>query len=94
MTTGESSGRKNRSEPVLYGIVRFQPGGEQRVQDTVITFRSAAAADTFAVERGWSDYQVTPLRFLVEDEPPEGGMWMVHGEKLQHLVARRAGRAR
>jgi hypothetical protein len=54
---------------VLFGVVRFEPGGERRVSETVITFCSAGAADRFARDQGWDDYQVTPLRFFVNTAP-------------------------
>ncbi|KLL09541.1 hypothetical protein FrCorBMG51_24195 [Protofrankia coriariae] len=52
--------------PVLYGVVRFEPGEERRVRDTTIAFDSPASAELFAVESGWSDFQVTPLFFFVD----------------------------
>ncbi len=62
----EDSGTDTRT-PVLWGVVRFEPGAERRVRDTMITFDSAASADLFAIENGWHDYQVTPLFFFVEN---------------------------
>lgn len=79
-------------DAVLFGVVRFEAGGSRRVRDTVITFRSAADADSFAVERGWSDYQVTPLRFFVEERSAGQGDWMMIGGKVEHLVRRHRGR--
>ncbi|MCK9896168.1 hypothetical protein [Frankia sp. AgB32] len=54
-------------ETVVYGVVRFTPGGHRQVLDIVITFASAAAADGFATERGWADYEVAPARFFVHE---------------------------
>ncbi|WP_241255547.1 hypothetical protein [Candidatus Protofrankia californiensis] len=73
--TVTSSGARNGVEdrgtdtraPALWGVVRFEPGEERRVRDTMITFDSAASADLFAIEHGWHDYQVTPLFFFVEN---------------------------
>jgi hypothetical protein len=53
----------------VYGVVRFEPGPERLVRDTVITFESARAADSYAVAQGWDDYAVCALRFLI-DRPP------------------------
>jgi hypothetical protein len=67
-------GGGGEADAVLFGIVRFEPGGGRRVRDTVITFDSPAAADLFAIEQGWSDeYEVCPLRFFVHElRPPTG----------------------
>ncbi|WP_462184058.1 hypothetical protein [Frankia sp. AgKG'84/4] len=59
--------RYREQEAVLYGVVRFTPGGDRQVLDIVITFASAAAADGFATERGWADYEVAPARFFVHE---------------------------
>ncbi len=59
--------RYREQEAVLYGVVRFTPGGDRQVLDLVITFASAAAADGFATERGWADYEVAPARFFVHE---------------------------
>jgi len=54
---------------VVYGIVRFAPGGDRQVLDIVITFATAAAADDYAAGLGWSDYEVAPARFFVRERP-------------------------
>ncbi|KPM54694.1 hypothetical protein ACG83_14585 [Frankia sp. R43] len=81
-------------DAVLFGVVRFEEDGSGRVRDTVITFRSARDAEAFARDRCWTRFQVTPLRFFVEEKPAELGDWMVLGGHLDHLVTRRAGRYR
>ncbi|MCK9899099.1 hypothetical protein CC117_02675 [Parafrankia colletiae] len=82
------------AEPVLFGVVRFEEDGSGRVRDTVITFRSAEDAEAFARDRCWTRYQVSALRFFVEEKPAELGDWMVLGNQLDHLVTRRARRHR
>lgn len=52
---------------VVYGVVRFTPGGNRQVADVVITFASASAADAFAAEQGWPEYEVAPVRFFVHE---------------------------
>ncbi|MCL9761180.1 hypothetical protein MXD95_018410 [Frankia sp. AiPa1] len=64
MTT-RAAERERRA--VVYGVVRFVPGGDRQVLDIVITFPTAAAADVFATERGWSDYMIAPARFFVHE---------------------------
>ncbi len=85
----EPSGNRGMASAVAFGVVRFEPGGGGLVRDTVLTFPSAADADRFASDRGWSDYQVCPLRFLTESPPGSAAGWMVPGGPLEHLVARR-----
>ncbi len=76
--------------PLLFGIVRFEPGETRQVRDTVITFNSPAAADLFAIEQGWHDYQVTPLRFFVHDTRPPAMDWT----RFDDLVTRFADHRR
>ncbi|ABD10516.1 hypothetical protein ThrDRAFT_02310 [Frankia casuarinae] len=78
--------------PPLFGIVRFEPGGDRRVRDTVITFPGATAADLFAIEQGWHDYQVTSLRFFVHDVRPAAVDWTRY--RSDDLAARFADRRR
>lgn len=54
---------------VVYGLVRFEPGPGRMVRHVLVTFESAQAADLFAIENGWPDYQVTPIHFLVDQVP-------------------------
>jgi hypothetical protein len=61
--TGEDTDDQNS---VLYGVVRFEPGEDRRVRDTTIVFDAPAAAELFAVDSGWCDYQVVPV-FVVVD---------------------------
>ncbi|SNQ50662.1 conserved hypothetical protein [Frankia canadensis] len=61
---------RDREQPaVVYGIVRFAPGGDRQVLDIVITFATAAAADGYAAGQGWADYEVAPARFFVRERP-------------------------
>ncbi|WP_231861558.1 MULTISPECIES: hypothetical protein [Frankia] len=85
----EPSGNRDDANAVAFGVVRFESGGGGLVRDTVLTFPSAADADRFASDRGWSDYQVCPLRFLTESAAESAAGWMVPGGPLEHLVARR-----
>ncbi|MCM3923096.1 hypothetical protein ND748_15670 [Frankia sp. AiPs1] len=60
--------RRDHDRPaVVYGVVRFAPGGSRQVADVVITFVSASAADDFAAEQGWPEYEVAPVRFFVHE---------------------------
>ncbi len=60
--------RRDHDRPaVVYGVVRFAPGGNRQVTDVVITFVSASAADDFAAEQGWPEYEVAPVRFFVHE---------------------------
>jgi uncharacterized repeat protein (TIGR03917 family) len=65
------SGEQNNGNAgaVLFAVVRREPGGGNLVRDAVVSFESPVAADLFAVEAGWSDYQVCELRFLVDELP-------------------------
>ncbi|MCK9903176.1 hypothetical protein CC117_09740 [Parafrankia colletiae] len=49
-------------EQTVFGLVRFD-GDSQRVREIVVAFESAAAADRFAREIGWSEYSVGPVCF-------------------------------
>jgi hypothetical protein len=49
---------------VLYGVVRFHAGSDRAVRDTVVTFATAEAAELFALENGWDDYEVSPIWFF------------------------------
>ncbi|KPM54777.1 hypothetical protein ACG83_15200 [Frankia sp. R43] len=84
------SGSGGEPGPVLFGVVRFEAGGDRRVQDTVITFNEPTAADLFAIEHGWHDYQVTPLRFFVHDLRPQA----VDLARFDDLATRFADRRR
>lgn len=86
---GKLSTDRGMTEAVAFGVVRFEAGGSGLVRDTVLTFSSAADADRFAVDRGWSDYQVCPLRFLTESPPDPAAGWMVSGGPLDQVVSRR-----
>ncbi|WP_163551162.1 hypothetical protein [Candidatus Frankia alpina] len=59
--------RDHDQSAVVYGVVRFAPGGNRQVADVMITFVSASAADDFAAEQGWPEYEVAPLRFFVHE---------------------------
>ncbi|WP_232291743.1 hypothetical protein [Frankia sp. QA3] len=59
--------RDHDQPAVVYGVVRFAPGGNRQVADVVITFASASAADAFAAEQGWPEYEVAPVRFFVHE---------------------------
>ncbi|WP_322751211.1 MULTISPECIES: hypothetical protein [unclassified Frankia] len=78
--------------PVLYGVVRFEPGEERRVRDTTITFDSAASAELFAVESGWDDYQVCPLFFFVDTATAPAAGRVLLGAALARSVHRAGGR--
>ncbi len=75
---------------VLYGVVRFEQGDERRVRDTTITFDSPAAAELFAVESGWHDFQVTPLFFFVDNATAPAGR-MLLGAALARSMRRAGG---
>ncbi len=77
---------------VLYGVVRFEPGGDRRVRDTTITFDSPAAAELFAVESGWHDYQVCPLFFFVDTATAPAAGRMLLGAALARSVRQAGGR--
>jgi len=72
MTVDDGGG--GSAAPLVFGIVRFAPGGERRIVDTIITFESAASADSYARARGWADYAVTGVRFFLDLplRPPVG----------------------
>jgi hypothetical protein len=75
------------ASPVLFGIARFG-GGE--VRDVVIPFETSESAESVAVEKGWSDYEVCRLRFFVrEASPPADSRRLFDGE-----LARAAERTR
>jgi hypothetical protein len=82
-------GKGDEPDAVLFGVVRFEPGGDRRVADTMITFDSPTAADLFAIEHGWSDYQVTPLRFFVTEIRPPAGSRMYLDAVLARMVESR-----
>jgi uncharacterized repeat protein (TIGR03917 family) len=50
--------------PVLFGVARFELG---EVRDVLIPFETAESAEAVAVEKGWSNYEVCPLRFVVRE---------------------------
>ncbi|WP_322756428.1 hypothetical protein [Frankia sp. Cas3] len=77
---------------VLYGVVRFEPGDDRRVRDTTITFDSPAAAELFAVESGWHDYQVCPLFFFVNTVTAPATGRMLLGAALARSVRQAGGR--
>ncbi|WP_250289495.1 hypothetical protein [Frankia sp. CiP1_Cm_nod1] len=92
-TTGPADDGNAEERPsVLYGVVRFEPGGERRVRDTTITFDSAASAEVFAVESGWHDYQVTPLFFFVDRVTAPAAGRLLLGAALARSVRRAGGR--
>lgn len=69
-----ASGNGAKPDAVVFGVVRFEAGGDRQITDAVITFDSPGSADVFAIEQGWQDYQVTPLQFVATDlRPPTGG---------------------
>ncbi|WP_322761276.1 hypothetical protein [Frankia sp. Cr2] len=87
-----TSGDGGERLPVLYGVVRFEPGDERRVRDTTITFDSPAAAELFAVESGWHDYQVCPLFFFVDTATAPAAGRVLLGAALARSVRRAGGR--
>ncbi|ONH37512.1 hypothetical protein BL254_03335 [Protofrankia sp. BMG5.30] len=84
---GEGEGRS----AVLYGVVRFESGDERRVRDTTITFDSPAAAELFALESGWHDFQVTPLFFFVDSVTAPAAGRMLLGAALARSMRRAGG---
>ncbi len=84
--TADSGGHERT--PVLWGVVRFEPGEERRVRDTTITFDSAGAAELFALEQGWGDYQITPLLFFVDAVVPPPGSRLVLDAALARSMRR------
>jgi hypothetical protein len=80
------------SDAVLYGVARFAPDEGRMVEETVITFDSPASADLFAIERGWSDYQVTPLRFFISPVFPQAGSHLYLDAALSRAAGRNGGR--
>ncbi len=85
-------GNADERLPVLYGVVRFEPGDERRVRDTTITFDSPAAAELFATESGWHDYQVCPLFFFVDAATAPAAGRVLLGAALARSVRRAGGR--
>ncbi len=83
----------DRRSGLLFGAVRFEPGGNGLIREAVVAFRSAADADRYATEQGWAEHQVCLLRFLVGAPPADNG-WMVHNGALEHLPVRRQRRVR
>ncbi|EFC83294.1 hypothetical protein [Parafrankia sp. EUN1f] len=75
--------------PLLFGVVRFEAGGDRLVRDTVITFNEPTTADLFAIENGWHDYQVTPLRFFVHDLRPPALDWTRFDDLTTRFAVRR-----
>ncbi len=90
--TGTVDGGRDGRTPLLYGVVRFEPGEERRVRDTTITFDSPGSAELFAVEQGWHDYQVTPLFFFVDNVATPAGSRMLLDGALARAVRRAGGR--
>lgn len=90
MTPAEenATGRGDDRDALLFGAVRFEAGGSGLIRETVVAFRTAADADRYATEHGWSGHQVCPLRFLVSG-PLSGDGFMVHGGVYESLSARR-----
>lgn len=85
MITFDAGGGEDPGRP-LFGLVRFEPGEERRVRDTLISFDTATAADLLVIRERWTDdYQVTQLRFVVPEElrPPAGARL-----PLDNMVAR------
>lgn len=83
-TSGASGGRPpltTNPAPVLYGVVVYAAGAIRDVVETLISFSSPDAAHTFARERGWDDYAVTPLRFFADRRlsPPAGSRLYLDG---------------
>jgi uncharacterized repeat protein (TIGR03917 family) len=73
--------------PVLFGIARFG-GGD--VQEVLIPFETPTDAERVAADKGWSNYEVCPLRFFVrEARPPAEIRRLFDGE-----LARAAERTR
>ncbi|WP_165486224.1 hypothetical protein [Frankia sp. Cppng1_Ct_nod] len=87
-----ADGDRHERMPVLWGVVRFEPGDGRRVRDTTITFDSAGSAELFALEQGWGDYQITPLFFFVENVVPPAGSRMVLDAALTRTIRRAGGR--
>ncbi|WP_242606221.1 hypothetical protein [Protofrankia symbiont of Coriaria ruscifolia] len=85
-------GASDERMPVLYGVVRFEPGDERRVRDTTITFDSPASAELFAIESGWHDFQVTPLFFFVDTVTAPAAGRMLLGAALARSMRRADGR--
>ncbi len=85
-------GNTDERLPVLYGVVRFEPGDERRVRDTTITFDSPASAELFAVESGWHDYQVCPLFFFVDTATAPAAGRVLLGAALARSIRRTGGR--
>lgn len=72
MASPTDSGNGSNREPVMYGVVRFGPGGDPVIAEVVISFSTQAAANLHAIEQRWGDCEVTPLRYwFVTDDPPQ-----------------------
>lgn len=57
-------GRRPGNDTVMiYSVVAFGNADRIRVEEIVVAFESAPAADRFAVDSGLVDYAVAPLRF-------------------------------
>ncbi len=82
MGTGDKPGG------LLFGAARFEPGGIGLIRETVAAFRSAVDANRYATEQGWTDYQVSPLRFLVDSAPSDDG-WRLRGPAPDGFAVRR-----
>jgi uncharacterized repeat protein (TIGR03917 family) len=81
---GTSGGEAARG---LFGVARFEAG---EVRDVLIPFATEEAAEAVAVEKGWSHYDVCPLRFVVrEANRPADSRELFEGE-----LARAAERTR
>lgn len=64
VTNGPSPWRTPNAAAPLYGIVIHLPGARRTVAETVITFDSTASAEAFARAQGWTNYQVSQIRFV------------------------------
>ncbi len=94
VTSVDTADGEERDErvPVLYGVVRFEPGEERRVRDTTIAFDSPRSAELFAVESGWHDFQVCPLFFFVDTVTMPAAGRVLLGAALARSVRRAGGR--
>lgn len=58
------------AEETVFGLVRFEDGG-QRVCEIVLAFESERAAEDHAREADWSEYGIGPVRFPASVRPVE-----------------------
>lgn len=67
-------GRRPGNDTVtIYSVVAFGSADRIRVEEVVVAFESAPAADRFAVDTGLVDYAVAPLRFRDPAGRPQHG---------------------